>query len=502
MDADKPLGPRQPLAQLFERDARRVAGEDRARLHLRLDAGEDFALEFEIFRHRLDNQVGAGNAVALEIGDKAIERIAHSAALVAADLAVKLGGALDRPADRILVGVAERDDKAVPGAPGGDVAAHGAGADHVHATSVPLAAGEVFQIIPQIKDAHQVLRGIADQELGEGRDLRLLHGFRIAAVLDPQIDQDIRCRIMRARRSLGGFACHARGQQVARRLRVQERADEVLLCPFHLAANGSTHRAAHVALLRHRINQMQRPCPAGAFAAAGQHHGHRLQWIDQPRQPHRATEAGMQAKLHFGKTKARVIDGDSVVAGERHFQPAAEAIAVNDRDRDRRQPVEPVEYGVAARQRCLDLRRIGDATKLRDVGAGDEAGRFGGPDDDARRRLAFEFFQDRVEFGQHVFRQRIGAGVFFVEQEPDGAVLVGAHAPMRVRARVPAALLPSRTGRARGCACREWRVPVWRVARLFMRGPVKSLRSAWRRLGRRRCIRWRCRASCRAASWR
>ncbi len=166
------------FAQLLERDARRVAGEDRVRLHLRLDAGKDFALELEIFRHRLDDQVGAGDAVALEIGNEAIERVAHAPAVVAADLSIKLRGALDRAADRILVGIAERDDKAVPRAPRGDVAAHGAGADDMHAASVPVAAGEVFQIFAQEKHAHEILRSVADEKLGEGRNLRLLHRLR------------------------------------------------------------------------------------------------------------------------------------------------------------------------------------------------------------------------------------------------------------------------------------------------------------------------------------
>ncbi len=90
MDADQPLRPRQALAQLLERDARRVGGEDRVRLHLRLDAGKDLSLEVEHFRHRLDDQVGGGDAVALEIGDQAVERIAHLAAVVAADDGVEL----------------------------------------------------------------------------------------------------------------------------------------------------------------------------------------------------------------------------------------------------------------------------------------------------------------------------------------------------------------------------------------------------------------------------
>ena len=185
MDADQPFRPRQSLAQLLERNARRVGGEDRVRLHLRLDAGEDLALEFEIFRYRLDDQIGAGDSVALEVGNQAVEGVAHPPPVVAADLSVKFRGALDGAADGVLAGVAERHHKSMPSAPRRDVAAHGAGADDVHAASVPLSVGEVLQILAQEKHAHEILRRVADEQFGEGGNLRLLHGFGVAAVLDP-----------------------------------------------------------------------------------------------------------------------------------------------------------------------------------------------------------------------------------------------------------------------------------------------------------------------------
>ena len=66
------------------------------------------------------------------------------AAVVAADLAVKVGGALDSAGDRLRLGIAEADRKTVPRAPRGDVAAHGAGADDMDAVAVPFAVGEAF----------------------------------------------------------------------------------------------------------------------------------------------------------------------------------------------------------------------------------------------------------------------------------------------------------------------------------------------------------------------
>ena len=81
----------------------------------------------------------------------------------------------------------------------------------------------------------------------------------------------------------------------------------------------------------------------------------------------------MQAEQNFGEAEACVVDGDAEIAGQRHFEAAAEAIAVDHGDRRQRQPVEAIEHRVAARQRRLDRRRIGNAAELGDVGAGDEA---------------------------------------------------------------------------------------------------------------------------------
>ena len=139
----------------------------------------------------------------------------------------------------------------------------------------------------------------------------------------------------------------------------------------------------------------------------------------------------MQAEQHFGESEARVVDGDAEIAGQRHFEAAAEAIAVDHRDRRQRQPVEPIEHRMAARQHRLDRRRIGNAAELRDVGAGDEAAALGRTDDQPARPVAFELFQHGVELGEHLFRQRVGAGIFLVEQQPGDAVFVGAQPPVR-----------------------------------------------------------------------
>ena len=91
------------------------------------------------------------------------------------DLAVEVGGAGDRLGERLGLHVGERDDEAVPRAPGGDVAAHGAGADDVHAPRRPAAAGETLERLAQEKYAHEVARGLGDEEAGKRGDFGALH---------------------------------------------------------------------------------------------------------------------------------------------------------------------------------------------------------------------------------------------------------------------------------------------------------------------------------------
>ena len=57
----------------------------------------------------------------------------------------------------------------------------------------------------------------------------------------------------------------------------------------------------------------------------------------------------MQAEHHLGKSKARILDRDAEVAGERELEPAAEAIAVHDGDRRHRQVIEAIDDRVRLR---------------------------------------------------------------------------------------------------------------------------------------------------------
>ena len=58
--------------------------------HLLLDRGVDALLQLEFLRHRLDDEIGGADAIATQVRNEPIERVADIGAFVA-DLAVELG---------------------------------------------------------------------------------------------------------------------------------------------------------------------------------------------------------------------------------------------------------------------------------------------------------------------------------------------------------------------------------------------------------------------------
>jgi len=153
VQADEAVGAAQPFAQLLERDARRVGGEDCVGAHLLLGRRVDVLLEIEPLRSRLDHEVGGANSIPAQIRNQAVERVADLDALVA-DLFVELRRALDRARDRLRLHVAEAYRETMPRAPRRDVAAHGAGTDDVQAIAGPLAVGEALHALAQEKHPH------------------------------------------------------------------------------------------------------------------------------------------------------------------------------------------------------------------------------------------------------------------------------------------------------------------------------------------------------------
>jgi hypothetical protein len=131
MDSHEPRRVLERGGDVGELEARGVGRQDRAGLRQRLQLCEQRALRLQVLEDRLDQHVGLARAIARHVRDQAIERVAL-ARLVAQPPLEQLRGALHRRGDALGRGVLQRDAQAAHRADRRDVAAHHAGADHVH----------------------------------------------------------------------------------------------------------------------------------------------------------------------------------------------------------------------------------------------------------------------------------------------------------------------------------------------------------------------------------
>ena len=277
VQAEQPFGPLQRGAQILQRDARGVGGEDRARLHLWLEAGIDLLLQLQLFRHRLDDEIGVAHALAVHVGHKAVERVADFGRL-ADDLAEQFGGALDRAGDRLRLHVGECDAHPFIGAPGRDIAAHGAGADDMDMRDLVAAAGELLHLVAQEEDADQVLRRRRHHQARERAFLGCEHRGLVAAMLLPEIDQGVGRGIMFRGRGLRRLAAHAGSKQAARGAGIEEGVEKPRLRAFEPAEDCVLHGILHMPLLRDGIDQAQRLGAARIDIAAGEHQASSPEW--------------------------------------------------------------------------------------------------------------------------------------------------------------------------------------------------------------------------------
>ena len=130
----------------------------------------------------------------------------------------------------------------------------------------------------------------------------------------------------------------------------------------------------------------------------------------------------MQTEHHFRKAKPGAVDGDTRLAGERDFEAAAEAEAMDHGHGRNLQAFEAVGHRMGTADRGLDRAGIGRAAKFVDVRTGNETGCLRGANDNSRGPLAFQRRQHQIEFFDDIGRQRVGAGAFAVEQQPGNAV--------------------------------------------------------------------------------
>ena len=185
---------------------------------------EQLLLGLEVLEDRLDDHVGAANAVAGDVGDDAIQRVACAQGVLEA-LGKKPGGARKRGREPLCVLVLQGHGQPAQCAPRGDVAAHSAGAYDMHVLRRTMqvaqrlilfssltgrgdrgkgiaVATETFQSFLQLEHADEIGRCRCLQKVRDGRRIRGRRGQRISVVFDPDIENRVRGRVMLTTRSL------------------------------------------------------------------------------------------------------------------------------------------------------------------------------------------------------------------------------------------------------------------------------------------------------------
>src|SRR5690606_36989662 len=191
-----------------------------------------------------------------------------------------------------------------------------------------------------------------------------------------------------------------------------------------------THGILDMPFLDRRIHETERLGLIRMDRLSGQHHRHRLDRINERRQPERAAETGMDTEHDFGEAEFRIADGDPVPAGERDLQPAAETVAVNHRHGRYRKPGEAIDDGMRPRHAGFHPMRFRHVLEIADIRPRDEAALLGGTDDEAFGAHAFYVIERIIELGHDRLRKRVSAIIGTVEDQPRYALAVFGKPPM------------------------------------------------------------------------
>ena len=414
------------LAQFVQRDRRGIGGQQRIGLQSRLDGLVQLALGVRVLDDRLDHQVGLGDARALQV---ALEPRRHrrTLALVLDAPGEQRIGACQRGIDEALLAVLQRHLEPLVGRPGGDVAAHHAGTDHVHVPDAVVLAAQALEPFGEEEDADQVARGRCAGELDHRTALGVQSRLDAAAAAAlPHIDQRVGRGILLLACLARDLLGHLRRQDLPRRPGVGGPRGGALLEWTRGAAQCERDRGID----QHRrchdlVHQAHRPGRRGTDAAPGQHQVHRRRRADQARQARAAAPAGEDAELGLGQADAGggIVAGHAVAAGQRDLGAAAHAEAVDRGHRRARQFGQLLERGLAAADRVVDRALAVVLLEFLQVGAGDEARRLGRADHHALGRIDGDAFQQVAQLDQHVLRERVDRGALAVQAEHDDAVV-------------------------------------------------------------------------------
>ena len=161
-------------------------------------------------------------------------------------------------------------------APGGDIAAHGAGADDMHPLRLEAVLRRlVLQHLREHEHAAEIARGLARHQRREHLRLRRLHARRVVAILLEEIDQAVRRRVMVLAHLGRGLGAHLLGKVAAHRLLQHQLLPPRRALGAALLQHGFPRGPAEIVLGRHDLIDQPHGAGSGrAQHAAGEHGGH------------------------------------------------------------------------------------------------------------------------------------------------------------------------------------------------------------------------------------
>ncbi len=433
MQAEETLARIHGRTQFVQRNAGGVGREQRARLHRRFGLAIQLLLGFEIFEDRLDDEIGIGDALAVDIGLQ-FRRHRRDALRRFQAFGEQFLRAIQRRLDELHLAILQRDVEAAQCAPRGNIAAHHAGADHVHTLNLRVAAGtEAFQPFLQKVYAHEIAAGRCQREPGDRArfELQALDNARPAAA--PDFDQRERCGILIGPHLGCRLLAHDRREYLPHRPQVRR------------PRRGSLHEGAHTRMRdqfprcgdqqfgrTQNVDDAERLGGFGRQRPAGQHDRQGFRSADQARQARGAAPAGMDAEIDFGQTdfRGRVAGCDAVAAGERQFRAAAHAEAVDRRHGRAAQTCKVLQHALTVLDAGEHAALFFVGFELADIRAGDKTVCLARADDHALGRLERQALDDLRQFVEHGAIDGVDRRVRAVEGQNRDAVGAGVGLPV------------------------------------------------------------------------
>ncbi len=402
MQADEVGRARKGRGQAGDRQGRGIAGEDGGLRNDRIGLLRDFGLDRAGFEHRFDHQVAARqigvvgrrpDVLQLRI-DLGLRRLAALQSLLQQrdrQLLALLRHLL-RAVEQHHLDTGSRRNL-------GDARAHHAGAED--AELLHLAGGHAVRASCQLvggvlvdeQGAHQVARHRAGQELAEIFRLHLERGIHrqqgafVQAGQDGQRRGQVALGVLRRHRRAHG---EADGGVAGSRAGAAGNAIALFVPGLHRLGRFEQPLAGEAGEFgggRHRVHHAELQGLRRLQRLAAEQDGTSLLDADQARQALRAACAGQQAEVHFGQADAGVLRQHTVVAGQRHFEAAAQGQAVDGTGHwfaAGLQPAQQTAQILAQLGALLCADAGGEAVhQVLDVGAGDEGAGLARGDDGA-----------------------------------------------------------------------------------------------------------------------